>query len=66
MTCEVSPHHLFLCDSDISKIGACWSEVRPVLCSKEDQESLWENLNIIDCFATDHGMSWARQSASIN
>lgn len=55
MTCEVCPHHLFLCRDDITSIGEGWSEVRPVLCSKEDQDALWENLDIVDCFATDHG-----------
>lgn len=56
VTCEVCPHHLFLCHDDMPNIGEGWSEVRPVLCSKEDQDALWENLDSIDCFATDHGM----------
>lgn len=56
VTCEVCPHHLFLCDEDVIGIGEGWREVRPVLCSREDQEALWENLDIIDCFATDHGV----------
>ena len=55
ITCEVCPHHLFLCEEDIPRIGKGHADVRPVLCSKEDQEALWENLDIIDCFATDHG-----------
>ena len=55
VTCEVCPHHLFLSQDDIPRIGAGWSEVRPVLCSKDDQEALWDNLDLIDCFATDHG-----------
>lgn len=55
ITCEVCPHHLFLCEEDIPHIGKGRAEVRPVLCSKEDQEALWKNLDIIDCFATDHG-----------
>ncbi len=29
-------------------------QVRPSLVSKDDQDSLWENLEYIDCFATDH------------
>lgn len=29
--------------------------VRPRLATKEDMEALWENLDVIDCFATDHG-----------
>ena len=55
VTCEVAPHHLFLCEDDIPDIGKGRAEVRPVLCSKSDQEALWENMDIIDCFATDHG-----------
>ena len=29
-------------------------EVRPRLASKQDQDALWENLDVIDCFASDH------------
>ncbi|MBE3118262.1 MAG: hypothetical protein IMZ50_05835, partial [Candidatus Atribacteria bacterium] len=29
-------------------------EVRPRLATKEDVEALWANLDVIDCFATDH------------
>jgi carbamoyl-phosphate synthase/aspartate carbamoyltransferase/dihydroorotase len=54
VTCEVTPHHLFLCDEDIPRIGPGRSEVRPRLATKKDQEALWENLEVIDCFATDH------------
>jgi carbamoyl-phosphate synthase/aspartate carbamoyltransferase/dihydroorotase len=54
VTCEVSPHHLFLCDEDIPRLGPGRSEVRPRLASKSDQQALWENLEVIDCFATDH------------
>lgn len=54
VTCEVCPHHLFLSTNDINRIGHLRSEVRPVLCSPEDQQALWDNLHIIDCFATDH------------
>ena len=55
ITCEVCPHHLFLCEDNIPRIGKGRSEVRPILVTKEDQEALWNNLDIIDCFATDHG-----------
>ncbi len=54
ITCEVAPHHLFLCDQDIHSIGVGRAEVRPVLAGKADQDALWENLEYIDCFATDH------------
>lgn len=54
VTCEVSPHHLFLSTDNVPDIGVNKSNVRPVLCSSEDQKALWDNLHIIDCFATDH------------
>jgi dihydroorotase-like cyclic amidohydrolase len=54
VTCEVAPHHLFLCDSDLSSLGSGRSEVRPRLASARDRAALWENLDVIDCFATDH------------
>ena len=54
ITCEVGPHHLFLSEEDIPTLGAGFCEVRPVLATKADQQALWDNLNVIDCFATDH------------
>lgn len=54
VTCEVTPHHLFLTEDDIPSIGLGRAEVRPTLGSREDQEALWQNMDVIDCFATDH------------
>ena len=57
VTCEVSPHHLFLNNEDIAKIcqgNPGRGEVRPRLASIGDVEALWENMDIIDCFASDH------------
>lgn len=54
VTCEVTPHHLFLSDSDLHRIGTGRCEVRPPLTTLENQQALWENLDVIDCFATDH------------
>lgn len=54
VTCEVCPHHLFLSTSDIDRISPGRAQVRPVLCSPEDQAELWKNLDVIDIFATDH------------
>ncbi|CAH1646105.1 unnamed protein product [Spodoptera littoralis] len=54
VTCEVCPHHLFLSTADVNDIGEGRAEVRPVLCSPEDQAELWKNIDIIDVFATDH------------
>jgi len=54
VTCEVCPHHLFLTSDDIPSLGAGRSEVRPRLASSADRQALWDNLEVIDCFASDH------------
>jgi len=54
VTCEVAPHHLFLTEGDIPALGQGRSEVRPPLASAADRDALWDNLAVIDCFATDH------------
>ncbi len=54
VTCEVAPHHLFLTDAELPKIGAKRSEVRPRLAAAADRDALRANLDVIDCFATDH------------
>ncbi|MBP1703079.1 MAG: hypothetical protein H6Q38_2186 [Chloroflexi bacterium] len=54
VTCEVAPHHLFLTRDDIPSLGAGRGEVRPQLATPADRQALWDNLAVIDCFATDH------------
>jgi len=54
VTCEVTPHHLFLNENDIIKLGPNRSKVAPKLASEIDRQALWENMDVIDCFATDH------------
>lgn len=54
VTCEVTPHHLFLSQVDIPLLGDRVSEVQPGLATPADLEALWANLDVIDCFATDH------------
>ncbi|MCX6035046.1 MAG: amidohydrolase family protein, partial [Chloroflexi bacterium] len=57
VTCEVCPHHLFLTKDDIPSISHGHpgrGVVRPRLATKEDVDALWANLDVIDCFATDH------------
>ena len=55
VTCEVCPHHLFLTDRNVMDIGEGRSQVRPMICTEEDQQALWDNMEYIDSFATDHG-----------
>ena len=54
VTCEVCPHHLLLCTDDEPKLGAGRSQVKPPLQSDADRQAMWDNLDVIDCFATDH------------
>jgi carbamoyl-phosphate synthase/aspartate carbamoyltransferase/dihydroorotase len=59
VTCEVGPHHLFLSTDDFDTLSQNGKypgrkEVRPRLATPEDQQALWDNLEFIDCFATDH------------
>jgi carbamoyl-phosphate synthase/aspartate carbamoyltransferase/dihydroorotase len=62
VTCEVCPHHLFLTKPSSSPVfeknggwqGGGRSEVRPRLAAQSDVDALWANLDVIDCFATDH------------
>ncbi|HLC02203.1 MAG TPA: amidohydrolase family protein [Anaerolineales bacterium] len=54
ISCEVTPHHMFLTQEDLPHLGPGRGEVRPRLASRDDQHALWENLAVIDCFATDH------------
>lgn len=64
VTCEVAPHHLFLCEDNVPAIGKDRAQVRPMLGTREDMEALWENLDIIDCFATDHAPHSAEEKIS--
>jgi len=53
VTCEVTPHHLFLSSDDLSRLGTR-GDMRPKLASPDDVAAMWENLSVIDIFATDH------------
>lgn len=54
VTCEVTPHHLFLTEADARRLGP-WGDMRPRLASQADVEALWRHLDsAIDCIATDH------------
>jgi carbamoyl-phosphate synthase / aspartate carbamoyltransferase / dihydroorotase len=61
ITCEVTPHHLFLTQDDMP---GGWGEVRPRLATRTDVNALWENLAVIDCFATDHAPHTRSEKAS--
>jgi carbamoyl-phosphate synthase/aspartate carbamoyltransferase/dihydroorotase len=74
VTCEVCPHHLFLTSSspifgeNEGGQGGGWGrrEVRPRLASQQDVDALWSNLDVIDCFATDHAPHTVEEKDSDN
>lgn len=66
ITCEVAPHHLFLTEEDIPQIGSGRGEVRPRLARPSDRDALWDNLPVIDCFATDHAPHTLEEKDSAN
>jgi dihydroorotase-like cyclic amidohydrolase len=75
VTCEVCPHHLFLTmplppppSPEIGRGagGEGRLEVRPRLATQKDVDALWENLDVIDCFATDHAPHTAEEKDSEN
>ncbi|NTU56612.1 MAG: amidohydrolase family protein [Anaerolineales bacterium] len=78
VTCEVCPHHLFLTkDSPLSGPpqnprdlgegkGGGRKEVRPRLAAQEDVDALWANMDVIDCFATDHAPHTVAEKDSDN
>jgi dihydroorotase len=53
LTCEVTPHHLFLTEADSLPLGP-YGSMKPPLGTEADVAALWANLDIIDCIATDH------------
>ncbi|MEJ2522851.1 MAG: hypothetical protein P8080_08235, partial [Gammaproteobacteria bacterium] len=53
LTCEVTPHHLFLDEGDARRLGA-YGQMKPPLASSRDVAALWANLEVVDCIATDH------------
>ncbi len=54
VTCEVTPHHLFLTQADAERLGPL-GDMRPRLANQADVDTLWAHLGTtIDCIATDH------------
>lgn len=67
ITCEVTPHHLFLTKKDGKCLGSL-GKMRPPLRTKEDQQALWWGINNgwIDYIATDHAPHTIKEKRSNN
>jgi len=53
VTCEATPHHLFLTLEAEARIGAL-AVCNPPLREQADVDALWANLDVLDIVATDH------------
>lgn len=53
VTCEVTPHHLFLTRQDEARLGA-YGHMKPTLGEQRDVDALWANLDVVDLVASDH------------
>jgi len=53
VTCEATPHHLFLAEADAERLGP-YGSMKPPLATEADRAALWANLEVVDCIATDH------------
>lgn len=59
LTCDVTPHHLFLIKNSSFFI-------KPPLATQKDQDFLWNNLKWVDCIASDHAPHTIEEKKSEN
>lgn len=53
VTCGVTPHHLFLTQDDIGKLGS-FGIMKPALAIQKDVDFIWKNLDFADVIESDH------------
>jgi dihydroorotase len=55
LTCEVTPHHVFLTTKDVDRLGTK-GKVNPPIRPPTTRDKLWEAYKVgrVDCLATDH------------
>ena len=65
VTCEVTPHHLFLCEDDITEVFDTNYKMNPPLRTRADMEALQEALcdGTVDCVVSDHAPHAAHEKA---
>ncbi len=63
VTCGVTPHHMFMDQSDVVD---WFQRMKPPLAAAEDVEFLWHHLDAIDVFETDHAPHTRDEKAFAN
>lgn len=65
ITAGVCPHHLFMTNKDVPKIGSL-AMMKPPLGTKQDQNALWQGINdhTIDVVGTDHAPHTLKEKES--
>ena len=63
VSCGVTPHHLFLTNRDLDKLGTL-GLMRPRLGNSSDQDFLWKNFNYIDVIESDHAPHTQKEKKS--
>ena len=65
VTCEVTPHHLFLSDEAVSRLGS-FARMKPPLVSPKEVALFWERLGLVDIIASDHAPHTRAEKGSSN
>lgn len=65
ITCDVTPHHLFLTQQDVIILKG-FAVMKPSLASQEDVNYLWDHIAQIDCIATDHAPHTKEEKSADN
>ncbi|MBI3380144.1 amidohydrolase family protein [Candidatus Gottesmanbacteria bacterium] len=65
ITCDTTPHYLMLSEEYLREFKGL-GIVKPPLATPKDQEYLWQNLNHIDCIASDHAPHTLDEKQSSN
>jgi len=65
VTCEVTPHHLFLSDEAVARLGA-YARMKPPLVAPRQVALYWERLSLVDAIASDHAPHTREEKDSAN
>jgi len=65
VTCGVTPHHLFLTEDDVKKLGS-FGKMKPYIKLQKDVDFIWKNLDKIDIVESDHAPHTLKEKQSDN